>query len=69
MYIIKPFFTDYGVLFYRKDLLQKYYQSVPRTWDQLEYITEFILEKESSDGNNDLNGYASQLKGLYIKFY
>jgi len=32
----------------------------------LEYIAEYILEKESLIGNNDLEGYAGQFKGLYI---
>ncbi|OUM63295.1 hypothetical protein PIROE2DRAFT_61368 [Piromyces sp. E2] len=54
----KPFYSDYGVLLYRKDLLEKYNQPVPETWDQLEYIAEYILEKEGGE----LEGFAGQFK-------
>ncbi|ORX79594.1 hypothetical protein BCR32DRAFT_294346 [Anaeromyces robustus] len=67
-----PWYSDYGILLYRKDLLEKYNQRVPETWDQLEYIAEFIMEKESLNGNKDLEGYAGQFKsyeGLTCNIY
>ncbi|MGL6045728.1 MAG: extracellular solute-binding protein, partial [Vogesella sp.] len=30
-----PWFTDAGVLYYRKDLLEKHKQPVPKTWEEL----------------------------------
>lgn len=50
-------------MLYRKDLLNKYNQPVPQTWDQLEYIAEYIMERESLLGNRDLEGFAGQFKG------
>ncbi|ORX56614.1 periplasmic binding protein-like II, partial [Piromyces finnis] len=63
-----PLYSDYGVLLYRKDLLEKYNQNIPETWDQLEYIAEYILEKEGGD----LEGFAGQFKayeGLTCNIY
>jgi len=38
-----PWFTDTGLLYYRKDLLQKSgYDSPPKTWDELKQITEKV---------------------------
>ena len=45
-----PWFTDAGLLFYRKDLLIKYRFDVPQTWADLREIAETIVtaEKERS---------------------
>ncbi|KAL6607138.1 periplasmic binding protein-like II [Neocallimastix californiae] len=67
-----PLYSDYGILLYRKDLLNKYNQPVPQTWDQLEYIAEYIMERESLLGNRDLEGFAGQFKayeGLTCNIY
>src|SRR5215207_1782865 len=38
-----PWFTDTGLLYYRKDLLQKSgYKSAPKTWDELKKMTKKV---------------------------
>ncbi|OUM69280.1 hypothetical protein PIROE2DRAFT_57498 [Piromyces sp. E2] len=55
-----PLFTDYGIMLYRKDLLEKYKKEVPKTWDQLEETVLDILKEEHKNGNKNLDGYAGQ---------
>src|SRR6056297_3460658 len=45
-----PWFTDAGLLYYRKDLLEKYGYDVPTTWNELYEIGKAISEKEGIDG-------------------
>ncbi|SDC93476.1 ABC transporter substrate-binding protein [Geotoga petraea] len=45
-----PWFTDAGLLYYRKDLLDKYGYDVPETWEELNEIGKEISEKEGIDG-------------------
>jgi multiple sugar transport system substrate-binding protein len=59
-----PFSTDAGMLFYRKDLLQKYKKQVPKTWMELVETSKYIMEQEK---NPDLRGFSSiwkQFEGL-----
>jgi trehalose/maltose transport system substrate-binding protein len=56
-----PFFADYGIFYYRKDLLDKYgYSSPPKTWDQMEAIALDIIQREKALGNANLVGYVGQ---------
>jgi multiple sugar transport system substrate-binding protein len=41
-----PWYIDAGILYYRKDLLQKYSLSPPKTWQELIDIARYITSKE-----------------------
>ncbi|MBD3226361.1 MAG: extracellular solute-binding protein [Caldithrix sp.] len=54
-----PWYVDGGILFYRKDLLQKYNFEPPATFKELTRQAQFILKKEKRD---DLYGFLWQGK-------
>jgi multiple sugar transport system substrate-binding protein len=54
-----PWYVDGGMLYYRKDLLDKYHQPVPKTWDELIKTAKLIQEKEN---NPKLQGFVWQAK-------
>ncbi|WP_337844092.1 ABC transporter substrate-binding protein [Thermus sp.] len=57
-----PFFTDAGILYYRKDLLEKYgYKNPPRTWAELEQMAKKVMEGERKT-NKDFWGFVFQGK-------
>jgi multiple sugar transport system substrate-binding protein len=45
-----PWFTDAGLLYYRKDLLEKYGYDVPQTWEELKKVASDIASKEKING-------------------
>ena len=55
-----PWFTDAGLLYYRKDLLDKYKLEVPKTWTDLEKASKVIQDGERKEGNKDFWGYVWQ---------
>jgi trehalose/maltose transport system substrate-binding protein len=55
-----PWFTDAGVLYYRKDLLQKYNAKTPETWEELTATAQKIQEAERKAGNDKMWGYVWQ---------
>ena len=57
-----PWYTDTGLLFYRKDLLEKYDREVPKTWQELTETAKIIQDGERADGNSDMWGYSWQGK-------
>ncbi len=56
-----PFRTDAGVLYYRKDLLEKYNKSVPETWEELKDTANEIVRAERAAGN-EMYGMAGSMK-------
>ncbi|GAB3459144.1 ABC transporter substrate-binding protein [Massilia terrae] len=57
-----PWFTDAGLLFYRKDLLEKYHEKVPATWEELAATAQRIQDAERRAGKRDLYGYVFEGK-------
>jgi trehalose/maltose transport system substrate-binding protein len=55
-----PWFVDAGLLYYRKDLLEKYGKQVPGTWTELADTSKAIMEAETKAGNSVLQGYVWQ---------
>lgn len=59
--VAAPFLVEYGVLYYRTDLLRKYgYARAPRTWDELEMQAARIQKGERAGGRSDFWGYVWQ---------
>lgn len=54
-----PVFVDAGLLYYRKDLLEKYRLSPPRTWPELVEQAKTVL---AGEGDPHLAGYSGQFK-------
>lgn len=58
-----PFFTDAGILYYRRDLLEKFgYKNPPRIWAELEQLAQKVIEGERKAGNRDFWGFVFQGK-------
>lgn len=55
-----PWFIDAGLLYYRKDLLAKYKQNIPRTWAELSATARLIQNAERSSGHPQMWGYVWQ---------
>lgn len=56
-----PWFTDAGLLFYRKDLLEKYGAKPPATWEDLAATAKKIQDGERAS-NPDFQGFVFQAK-------
>lgn len=56
-----PWFTDAGILYYRKDLLEKHGRPVPQTWAELTETAQIIQEKERPT-NANFWGFVFQAK-------
>jgi multiple sugar transport system substrate-binding protein len=42
-----PWFTDFGLIFYRKDLLSRYHMAVPTTWQQMQQEAVTLVKKHA----------------------
>ncbi|MDV6318188.1 ABC transporter substrate-binding protein [Chromohalobacter sp. HP20-39] len=58
--VAMPWFTDAGVLYYRKDLLDEYDREVPETWQQMTATAEVIQQGERQAGKDGMWGYVFQ---------
>jgi trehalose/maltose transport system substrate-binding protein len=58
--VAMPWFGDYGILYYRTDLLKKYdYSAPPTTWTQLFAMAKKIQDGEQKD-NSSFSGFVFQ---------
>ena len=55
-----PWFTNAGVLYYRRDLLEKYHRPVPDTWAALAETAKLIMDAERSHGQGRFWGFVFQ---------
>ncbi len=55
--VAMPFFTDAPALYYRKDLLNKYKLTPPKTWDEMAKDAKTVLDGEK---NADMQGFVFQ---------
>ena len=59
-----PLFIDAGLLYYRKDLLEKYGLPPPRTWPELVEQAQSILAREQDPNLVGFSGQFKQYEGL-----
>jgi trehalose/maltose transport system substrate-binding protein len=58
--VAMPWFVDAGLLYYRKDLLERHGESVPEQWSDLGATAEKIQAAERQAGNDRMWGYVFQ---------
>jgi trehalose/maltose transport system substrate-binding protein len=58
--VAMPWFIDVGLLYYRKDLLEKHGEKVPQTWQALAASAKKIQDAERAAGNAKMWGYVWQ---------
>ncbi|WP_257458246.1 ABC transporter substrate-binding protein [Archangium lipolyticum] len=60
--VAMPWFTDAGLLYYRKDLLEKHKQKPPTTWQELAEVAKTVQDAERKAGNDKMQGFVFQAK-------
>jgi trehalose/maltose transport system substrate-binding protein len=58
--VAMPWFTDAGLLYYRKDLLEKHGRKVPTTWQEMTETAKFIQDAERKAGAAQMWGFVFQ---------
>lgn len=58
--IAMPWYTDAGLLFYRKDLLEKHGAKAPTTWSDMAEVAAKIQAAERKAGNDKMWGFVWQ---------
>ncbi|WP_035690632.1 ABC transporter substrate-binding protein [Azospirillum halopraeferens] len=58
--VAMPWYTDAGLLYFRKDLLESYGRRPPDTWAELAQTAEAIVDGERKRGNRTLSGFLWQ---------
>ena len=57
-----PWFTDAGLLYYRRDLLDRHGLKPPTTWDELASAARTVVATERAAGRADFQGFVFQGK-------
>jgi trehalose/maltose transport system substrate-binding protein len=60
--VAMPWYVDAGLLYYRKDLLEKYKEQVPTTWTELTTTAKKVQDAEQKAGNKAMQGFVFQGK-------
>jgi trehalose/maltose transport system substrate-binding protein len=60
--VAMPWFIDAGLLYYRKDLLDRYNARVPERWSDLEATAKRVQDAERKRGNARLWGFVFQAR-------
>jgi trehalose/maltose transport system substrate-binding protein len=60
--VAMPWYTDAGLLYYRKDLLEKHGKPVPTTWQEMTETARTIQAAERAEGKDTLWGFVFQGK-------
>ncbi len=60
--VAMPWFCSIGLMYYRKDLLDKYHHAVPETWEELAATALAVQKAEMAAGNSRMRGYVFQAK-------
>ncbi len=58
--VAMPWFTSAGVLYYRRDLLEKYHRPVPETWRDLAETARIVMLGERAAGERRMWGFVFQ---------
>jgi trehalose/maltose transport system substrate-binding protein len=58
--VAMPWFASVAVLYYRRDLLEKYDEAVPETWEALKQTSLRVQQAERNAGDKDMWGYVWQ---------
>lgn len=60
--VAMPWFTDAGLLYYRKDLLEAAGKQAPATWEELSATAKELQDQARAGGNDRMWGYVYQGK-------